>query len=289
MSGYKLMQLPCGQCIGCRIAKVKAWSLRCLHESSMWDYNCFITLTYSEENLPEKSSLNKKHVQDFMKKLRSKYKGMKGVMDQETNEIKYPIRYFMCGEYGEKLGRPHYHMALFNFDFLDKVLYQKRGQYNIYISENLGKLWTYGFSTIGDVTLESAAYIASYCQKKILGKWSQVHYARIDKETGEMELVQPEYICMSRRPGIARTWYNQYKNDIYPKDYVMENGKLFRPAKYYDKIYDIEYPEKMQKIRKIRLQLCKKNADNSVSERLRVREACASASLKVKKRQFEKG
>jgi len=270
------MIVPCGQCSECRKVRANMWAIRMLHEIKYHENNIFVTLTYNNESLTDGAQLVQKDLTDYIKRVRKALEPRK-------------IRYYSCGEYGEKLGRPHYHMALFNFDFLDKVLYQKRGQYNIYISENLGKLWTYGFSTIGDVTLESAAYIASYCQKKILGKWSQVHYARIDKETGEMELVQPEYICMSRRPGIARTWYNQYKNDIYPKDYVMENGKLFRPAKYYDKIYDIEYPEKMQKIRKIRLQLCKKNADNSVSERLRVREACASASLKVKKRQFEKG
>lgn len=68
--GAKFIQLPCGQCIGCRLAHSRDWATRCVHEAHMHDYNCFITLTYSPEHLPEGGTLVRKHFTDFMKRLR---------------------------------------------------------------------------------------------------------------------------------------------------------------------------------------------------------------------------
>lgn len=282
---YEKIKIQCGQCIGCRIAKTRAWAIRCVHEASLWDDNCFLTLTYDEQHLPEKSTLVKKHHQQFLRDLRKKFCGTK-----RDKNGRRPIRYFMCGEYGDKNLRPHYHIALFNFDFPDKVIHEKasKGGFKIYQSKILDALWKKGMCVIGDITLESAAYIAAYCQKKVLGKYSQIHYARVDFETGEMELIEPEYIAMSRRPGIARGWYELYKSDIYPKDFVTSNGKKFLPPKYYDKIFDIEYPEMMKKIKKIRLKRLKKDDNNNTWQRLKVRKECTAARLKVKTRPYER-
>ena len=73
----------------------------------MHEDNCFITLTYDDENIPWDGSLNKQHFQAFMKRLRWHNKEKK-------------IRYFHVGEYGEQLSRPHYHALIFNHDFDDK-------------------------------------------------------------------------------------------------------------------------------------------------------------------------
>ena len=100
------------------------------------------------------------------------------------------VRFFHCGEYGELLYRPHYHACLFGFDFSDKVLWSTRGGVRLYRSKILEKLWTFGFSTIGDVTFESAAYVARYCTKKITGDKADEHY------NGR----SPEYVTMSRPP-----------------------------------------------------------------------------------------
>ena len=109
---YSEVDLPCGQCIGCRIDKSRDWACRCYHEASMYDENCFVTFTYDDENLPENGSLTRGSQSDFtlfMKRLRKK--------------VKKKIRYFQCGEYGDTTGRPHHHACLFGFDFEDKVLY----------------------------------------------------------------------------------------------------------------------------------------------------------------------
>ena len=107
---YSSLTLPCGQCIGCRLNYSRNWAIRCVHESSLHEHNCFITLTYNDENLPLNGSLDLKHFQDFMKRLRKK--------------VSVPIRYFHCGEYGSRLQRPHYHLLLFGLDFPDKKFWK---------------------------------------------------------------------------------------------------------------------------------------------------------------------
>jgi hypothetical protein len=104
-AGYldKELKLPCGRCIGCRLERSRQWAVRCVHEASLHEKNCFITLTYSPENLPKDGSLDVSHFQKFMKRFRKRFGP--------------GIRFFHCGEYGESLSRPHYHACIFGFDF----------------------------------------------------------------------------------------------------------------------------------------------------------------------------
>ena len=97
------LALPCGRCVGCRLERSRQWAVRCMHEASMHMFNSFVTLTYDDDHLPEYNSLNYKHFQDFMKRLRKSHNG---------------VRFYMCGEYGEDFSRPHYHALLFNCFFL---------------------------------------------------------------------------------------------------------------------------------------------------------------------------
>ena len=110
------------------------------------------------------------------------------------------IRFFHCGEYGEHTGRPHYHALLFNCDFTDRRKYKKSGDNWIYTSERLDEIWEKGECKFGDVSFESAAYTARYCVKKRTGKGAKAFYTRMDKQTGEVYEIQPEYATMSRRP-----------------------------------------------------------------------------------------
>lgn len=144
--------VACGRCSGCRLERSRQWAIRCMHESSLHEFNSFITLTYAPKHLPPGGTLVLKHWQQFMYRLRKKYgKG---------------IRFFHCGEYGEKLGRPHYHAILFGLDFADKTKWKMRRGYQTWRSKSLEKLWPFGHSEIGSVTFESAAYVARYILKK---------------------------------------------------------------------------------------------------------------------------
>ena len=118
------LSLPCGQCVGCRLERSRQWAMRCMHEASLYSRNCFITLTYNNEHLPSDNSLQYPDFQKFMKRLRKRFNGVDRSANPDSND-QFPIRFYMCGEYGETFGRPHYHACLFNFDFPDKTLYRR--------------------------------------------------------------------------------------------------------------------------------------------------------------------
>lgn len=71
---------------------------------------------------------------------------------------------------------------------------------------------------------------------------------------------------MSRRPGIGLTWFEKYKSDVYPHDYVVVNGSKVRPPRYYDKKFELLYPLEMDAIKYERhLNSLKHLDDNSLS------------------------
>ena len=269
------LKISCGRCIGCRLAKSREWAIRCCHEASLHEDNCFVTLTYEDKSIPKGNTLVKKHFQDFMKRLRSR--------------IEVPIKYYACGEYGDKKNRPHYHACIFNYDFKDKYLWSVNGTNKLYRSEFLEELWTFGNSLTADVTFDSAAYVARYCTKKIGGDMSHLKYADIDFETGEIinERLE-EFSLMSRRPAVGKEWYDKYKNDLYNYDVAVLEGKELKPPKYYDKKFDIDEPDLMLKIKASRVKDGKKFAQHNTFERLRVREELQKLKLKqFKKRSYE--
>lgn len=267
------LQVPCGQCVGCRLEKSRQWALRCMHEASLHEDNCFLTLTYNDENLPQYNSLQLRDFQLFMKRLRKQYGS--------------GIRFFHCGEYGEKNGRPHYHAIVFNFDFPDKELLTVRNDHRLYRSDALDSLWGLGFCSIGDVTFDSAAYVARYCLKKMVGKGSDQYYERVDPETGEVVLIAKEYATMSRRPGIGHGWYERYRDETYPSDFVVRDGVKMRPPKAYDRRLEAEDPRLFNRVRGARVRQAAKHADNNTPARLKVREKVQKARLQMLPRRLD--
>ena len=238
----KPFNIDCGQCAGCRLAKAREWAVRCTHESMMHKNSSFITLTFSDAGLVGRQnnykdkdikdiySLNVKDFQNFMKRLRKYIKKYCYFTNKE-------ISYYHCGEYGELNNRPHYHALLFGYDFPDKYLWYKGKDKskNLYRSEILEKLWPHGNSLIGNVTYESASYVARYVMKKITGKKEEEHY----------ESVTPEYATMSRgkKNAIGYRWYSKYgMSDCHNNDRVSvrtDNGTFYiKPPRYYDKILE---------------------------------------------------
>ncbi len=242
-TGYydKPIDVPCGQCIGCKLERSRMWAVRIKHESSLSKDNCFLTLTYDDQHLPADYSVDLRHFQLFMKRLRKHYNDKK-------------IRYYHCGEYGETTRRPHYHVALFAHDFEDKTPLPRPGKdHPLYTSEILTLLWPYGLHSIGELTFESAAYIARYCTKKVTGEKSKIHYTYTHPLTGEIIKQTPEYASMSCKPGIGYAWFQKYGTETYNTDSIKMNGKLVKPPKYYDLKFAEENPAEYLNIKSKRI------------------------------------
>jgi hypothetical protein len=270
------MEVACGQCLGCRLDRSRMWAMRIVHEAQLYEQNSFITLTYDDEHLPYGGTLVKKHFQDFMKRLRKHI---------------YPrkVRYYHCGEYGDQLKRPHYHACLFNVDFSeDKVLFSERDGNLLYTSETLQVLWPYGFSTVGDLTFESAAYCARYVLKKVTGKNHDDHYLRCD-EDGVAFWLEPEYTTMSRRPGIGKDWYDKYKSDVFPSDEVPVPGSgVFKKVpRYYEALLESEDPDAYEQIKEERKAFRLEHAGEYSPDRLMAKYKVQLAKKKMLPRALE--
>ena len=210
-----------------------------MHEASLHDLNCFITLTYKDEFLPPFGSLDYAAPVLFMKRLRKRFGD--------------GIRSYGCAEYGSLLRRPHYHLLVFNHDFCDKKLWKNARENSLYRSQELEKLWPFGHSTVGSVTFESAAYVARYATKTITGEASKKHYERFDEVTGEVYSLLPEKsVCVSRRKAIGREWYERYGQFVRDHDKVILRGKSLRPSKYYDRLFDLIDPDSLRRTKDLR-------------------------------------
>ncbi len=271
------LELPCGQCVGCRLERSRQWAMRCLHESSLHDRNSFITLTYDEDNLPEGGTLVYEHFQKFLKRLRKRC----GV----------PVRFYVGGEYGALYKRPHYHACIFGFDFPDRVYYKKTSSgEKIYTSKFLESLWPYGLCSVGDVTFESAAYIARYCVQKVTGDLADDHY-RVVTEDGVVVDRTPEFNHMSLKPGIGAKWLEKFKTDVYPRDYVVVRGVKTKPPKYYDRIFEKHEPLEFMEIvanRELDMALLRREDPKEFwDERLAVKETVQNARNQLLRRELE--
>lgn len=153
----------CGRCLPCLTNRRNLWTIRLMLEAQLHDKSMWATLTYDNEHLPQNGTLVVKHCQDFLKRLRY---------------FIHPdrVRYYLAGEYGDKFGRPHYHVCLFGIN----------------CPEHVRKAWYFGSVDCGDVTFKSAAYTVSYITKGHLGVSIEGEYARI-----------PEFARMSLNPGIG--------------------------------------------------------------------------------------
>lgn len=308
MSTGRLITRPCRRCVGCRLAKSREWAVRCMHEDR-YEFKhgsgvpgSFITLTYNRENLPWDGSISKSVHQKFIRALRDRLRP-EGVS----------IRYYMCGEYGadeyeqyQKMdgsfgrvrigpGRPHYHYLIFGYDFPDKYEWTTHRDHIYYRSPLLEEVWTndqgesLGFSSVGRVTPETAAYTARYVLKKIGGELADDHYTRIVPGREEPVPIEPEFCLMSLKPGIGAKWFEKYGvSDIYDSgDFVVLNGKKYATPKYYDKLLedlDERLLEETKSKRRIRAH---GQQQDSTRERLDVRNELAELKSSKLKRGYE--
>jgi len=144
------MFVPCGKCMSCRVARTREWTVRLYHESGYWSKKCFITLTYDDEHMPEDKGIHKRDLQLWLKRIR-----------KETGK---EMKYYACGEYGERFDRPHYHVIAFGIGAES--------------ADSVEKTWQKGFVKVGTVTKDSIQYVAGYVRKKLSGEKAEIYKGR---------------------------------------------------------------------------------------------------------------
>jgi len=268
------IQLPCRGCIGCRMDRAADWAVRLGHEAQMHKEKSWITLTYRDDPI----TLSVRDMQLFMKRLRQAIRPTK-------------IRFFLCGEYGEQLARPHYHVCIFGWfppDARSADHYSSRKDNPTWTSAIVAKAWPHGFHLIGQLQSESMAYTARYSMKKINGDLQASHYAYIDPLSGAHCTRVPEFALMSTSPGIGSAWYDKYKSDLYPLDHaVRSNGQVGRVPAYYDKKLKDPKPELLEELKFKRGIKAVSRFENNTDERLAVREVVHQAKSSQLKRSYE--
>ena len=293
------MEVSCGQCLGCRLDRSRMWAMRCVHEASLHEMdggNCFITLTYDDEHLPESWSLDKSHYQKFMKRLRKHFAPQK-------------IKFFMCGEYGDKcqhipiyssltveacdqcsVGRPHYHAILFNCSFHDLVVVGSKDGQDVYSSPTLEAIWGMGLTQVGECNFQSCAYVARYVTKKVTGLLAPEHYMWID-DYGVCHFIEPEYNSMSRGArqgarGIGAEWFDKYKDDVFPSDEVPVPGEGVlkgTPRYYTERLRELD-EQAYDRVKESRLSFRRDHAEDYTPERLMAKYKVKEAQFKLLKR-----
>ena len=260
----RAFQIPCNRCVGCRLDRSLAWSVRCMHEASCYDSSIFVTLTYETDPI----SLVYRHFQLFCKRVRKSFGS---------------FRFFVAGEYGEQLGRPHFHALLFGIRPDDGVLVREK-PFRLWTSARLESLWGHGYVSYGDVTFQSASYVARYAMKKVYGSAADAHYMRVTAE-GEMVPVVPEFCRMSLRPGIGAEWYERYAADVRVRDSViMPGGRQVKIPRYYDRLLERASP-----LDKAELDVVRYNSrplDPDGYDRLATRAIVAEAAVAAKLRKL---
>lgn len=253
-----------------------------MHEAQLHKRNCVITLTYDEVLTP---SLVYEDFQLFMKRLRQQVR-REDVLRKLPKDERRKVRFYMCGEYGDENGRPHFHSCLFGYAFADTVPWRKAGDRStwLYRSRLLERLWPHGFSTVGDLNLRSAGYVARYCMKKVTGDPALFHYRRVFLETGEVVDCVPEFNHMSLKPGIGAGWLSRFRRDVYPHGMVVVNGKEVRPPKYYDRAFAKGDPDGFALVAFQREKFAHDRSADNTDERLLVREQVAQARAEQLKR-----
>jgi len=263
----KTFTIPCGGCIGCRVTKTSEWASRAILELRGSIDSCFITLTY--KNTPPGGSLHPPHLRDFWKRLRI------FTSRRSHNEpALFPlskIRYFACGEYGEKKSRPHYHAVVFGYRPSDGVLFKQTDFGPLFSSVELQKVWTHGFVTFGAVAFESCAYVASYVQKKLTGRQGALHYGNL----------WSPFARMSRRPGLGRAGAIELQNEV-SDDKLWLGGDRFSPVpKYFMNLYKELNPELFEtlSLKRESLSASQQYRLDQSHHRLKVREQVFAALL----------
>lgn len=202
--GVRSASLPCGHCFSCRQSRAFEILIRAVAESRMHDFSAFITLTCDDVHYNDVfrfGKLCRRPYQLFLKRLRKRIGR---------------FRYILCGEYGARTCRAHYHLVVFGHRFIDGYV---SVAYTWIASRVVQQCWPYGHITVEDVNPDRLAYVCGYQLKNV------------DADDEDF----PQFVVWSRRPGLGFSWFSRFWSDmvrngftfnLHGKD-VKINGRYF--------------------------------------------------------------
>jgi hypothetical protein len=236
-------EVGCRECWQCRKRRVNDYVGRCIAESKFAKKTYAVTLTYGGDQGVNAVTLIYKDIQDFLKRLRKKYK----------------CRYIVTGEYGSAKGRSHWHIILFFQDNWPEVTSNKRVDW---------KYWKHGFAYFQEPDWKGFEYCLKYVLKDQTSRQSDSHLAmskkpplgheffqQLAKQHVEQALVPQTYFYKfgdvrdyknrekgfmmqgKTRENFMETFINEWeaKYDHEPLSEIVND--------YYDDITDIEYTD----------------------------------------------
>lgn len=230
----KYMDLPCGKCFECLHNRRQEWTTRLIAEHQTSSSSCFLTLTYTDQNIPygdDRPTLCKRDLQLFLKRLRRDLEynwciisengeSVLKRLKRRSNYKMLKIRYFAVGEYGSRTSRPHYHMILFNYPFNIRLKSD-----NILFTKLVRRAWKNGNIHIGTTTEKSIGYTAGY----LFGKGDDV------------EGRQDHFMLCSRRGGIGFKYLEDNFDKLSEKvstEIMIKGNKRVMPKYYINKLYN---------------------------------------------------
>lgn len=217
------MDLPCGSCVGCRRSRARAWAIRCSLELQDHVSSCVVTLTYDDAHLPP--TLQRLHVSEFMRSLRKRLH--RGIPRKE----RIPLRFFACGEYGERTWRPHYHAILYGTKD-EQMIRESWGRTHGRRGRSDYALESFGHVKVDEASPEAIAYIAGYVAKKMDVDVDDLRSERVDMRTGELYVYQPPFLQMSLKPGIGASARKHWRS--WSRHAVHEGHEVPVPRYYYE-------------------------------------------------------
>lgn len=223
--GY--MDVPCGNCLGCRVARSRMWTTRIMHELHGWPESGFLTLTYSDEKLPNMFTLKKKELQLFFKRFRKAY----------DKKYKKKIKYYASAEYGDRSERPHYHSILFGYGINSAMkdgrlvrMYDSKFILYKVLTGLLVDAWSNGYVTLGGVTYDSARYVTQYIDKKYSGVLADKVYVKTNREIPFQRVSH----------GLGMPYFIKDSERISDQLYINERGYKVGLPKYYKDKFIVE-------------------------------------------------
>lgn len=282
IENYTEIEIPCGNCLGCKLDSANSWATRIALEIKDHEKNCFVTLTYNPENLNiqnGKMTLVKKDIQNFIKRLREK--------------TKTKLSYFCCGEYGGKTHRPHAHLIIFGYEPDDLKLQSFSTTENkIFKSETLEKIWNKGFVGVQAANYKTACYTARYVQKKAglkpnkqektgetktewkIDERKKEPYEHIIEKrkttTTDQFGRQKEFILMSKKPAIGLNYWLKNKDKIIRTGGIIlydgEKTKIKPIPRYFKKLWEKENWQELYRYKNKCKEIMEKNKQKTLEK-----------------------